>query len=164
MLIFCCRYRSPAESFAFAQQRARNAGSIMYNCGPFPAQPQPPQPTPRASPQQQPFTAWSFSSPAQNAHPLQRRQTVMLDTRTQPPEISQSRPLSMSAQAIRNLGIQNPQGEYLPQPKMPQAVVQYPANSQTNMAPSTYYCRQFFQSHAEQLFRCLATAKRLRRF
>jgi hypothetical protein len=136
------RYRSPAESFPFAQQRSRIAGSIMYSCGTFPAQPQPPQPTPRASPQQQGFSTWSFGGPAQNPHPLQRRSTVMLDTRTQPAETPPARPLSMTAQAMRSLGIQNPQGEYLPQPKMPQTVVQHPTNPQTTMPPSTY-CRRY---------------------
>jgi hypothetical protein len=148
-LMLGCRYRSPAEPFPFAQQHTRNTGSIMYNCGPFPTQPQPPQAAQRASPQQQPFSTWAFSSPAQNTHPLQRRQTVMLDTRTQAPEIPQPRPLSMGAQAIRSLGIQNPQGEYLPQPKMPQPVVQPQTNPQTTMPPSTYYYHLCFQSHAE---------------
>lgn len=133
------RYHPQAESFPFGQQRAMNAGSIMYNRGPFSASPQPPQPAPRTSPPQQPFSTWAYSGPAQNAHSLQRRQTVMLDTRTQPPEIPQSRPLSMGAQAMRSLGIQNPQGEYLPQPKMPQPVVQHPTNLQTTMPPSTYF-------------------------
>ncbi|QDS73589.1 hypothetical protein FKW77_001430 [Venturia effusa] len=62
----------------------------------------------------------------------------MLDTRTQPTEIPQSRPLSMNAQANRSLGIQNPQGEYLPQPKMPQPVVQRPTNLQTTMLPNAW--------------------------
>lgn len=111
----------------------------MYNRGPFSAPLQAPPSVQRTSPPQPPFSTWAFN-PAQNAHPLQRRQTVMLDTRTQPPEIPQSRPLSMSAQAMRSLGIQNPQGEYLPQPKMPLPVVQHPTNPQTTMAPSKY-CR-----------------------
>ncbi|KAE9974832.1 hypothetical protein BLS_002884 [Venturia inaequalis] len=110
-----------------------NAGSIMYNRGQFSAPPQAPEAVQRTSPPQQPFSAWAY-----NAHPSQRRQTVMLDTRTQPPEIPQARPLSMTAQAIRTLGIQNPQGEYLPQPKMPLPVVQHPTNLQTTMAPHAW--------------------------
>lgn len=124
------RYHSPAESFPLAQQRAMNVGSLMYNRGQFFAPPQTPQAAQRTSPPQQPFSTWAYSSPAQNAHPLHRRQTVMLDTRTQPPEIPQAH--------IMSLGIQNPQGEYLPQPKMPLPVVQHPTNLQTAMPPRTY--------------------------
>ncbi|TLD37023.1 putative mannan endo-1-4-beta-mannosidase A [Venturia nashicola] len=133
------RYRSPAESFAFVQQRAMNAGSIMYNRGQLSAPLQASQAAQRTSPPQQPFSTWAYNSPAQSAHPLlPRRQPVMLETRTQPPEIPQARPLSTTAQAIRSLGIQNPQGEYLPQPKMPLPVVQHPTNLQTTMPPHAW--------------------------
>jgi hypothetical protein len=130
------RYRSPAESFPFIQQRSRNAGSIMYtSCGTYPAQPQSTPPTARPSPQQ-PFSTWSFGGTGQTSYPLQRRSTVMLDGRTQAAEMPQSRPVSMTAQAMRSLGIQNPQGEYLPQPAMAQPVVQQVSMPQASLAPS----------------------------
>jgi hypothetical protein len=136
MLILRYRYRSPAESFPFAQQRSRNAGSIMYtSCGTYPAQPQSTQPTARSSPQQ-PFPTWSFGGTGQATYPLQRRSTIMLDTRTQAAEPPTSRPLPMTAQAMRSLGLQNPQGEYLPQPAMAQPSVQQVSMPQTAIAPS----------------------------
>jgi hypothetical protein len=60
----------------------------------------------------------------------------MMDGRTQAAEMPQSRPLSMTAQAMRSLGLQNPQGEYLPQPAMGQPVVQQVSMSQPSLAPS----------------------------
>jgi hypothetical protein len=136
ILILRYRYRSPAESFPFVQQRSRNAGSIMYTaCGSYPTQSQSTQPTTQPSPQP-PFSTWSFGGTGQTAYPLQRRSTVMMDGRTQPTENSPSRPLSMTAQAMRSLGLQNPQGEYLPQPAMAQPPVQQVSMSQTSIAPS----------------------------
>jgi hypothetical protein len=143
MLILRYRYRSPTESFPFAQQRSRNAGSIMYTtCGTYPTQTQPTQPTARAS-QQQPFPTWSYGGTGQTTYPLQRRSTVMPECRTQAAELPTSRPLSMTAQAMRSLGLQNPQGEYLPQPAMAQPTVQQVSMPQTSIAPSKSSARTF---------------------
>lgn len=121
-LTYAYRYRSSSDRFSLPQQPSRNVTQIMYPPNGFPIPPQPNQAMLRPQPHLS-YPAWHINGTATpKSFPLQRRNTVLGDVRSQPSDIPASRPLSMTAQTIRSLGLQDPRflqqssfdaGEYL---------------------------------------------------
>lgn len=140
--MFTTRYRPATEPFPLLDQHSHDATALIYSCGSYPAHTQTSQSI-GASPVQN----WALGNTTQAAPPLQRHSTMFVGSRPPMAEVQIPRPLSMTAvQTFRGIqGLQNPQGEYLPQPKMPPPIVQPPAMTQATIAhrkfsSPTKYC------------------------
>jgi hypothetical protein len=101
------RYRPTPDRFLFPHQRPRTATQIMYPSNGFHIPPQPNQPISHAQPHQ-PYPGWPINGTPPRTFPMQRRSTFLGDPRSQPSDTPASRPTSMSAQTMRNLGLSKP--------------------------------------------------------
>lgn len=128
------RYHA-TEPFPSLNDRHDGATSVMYNGNTLPAKTHATQPT-LAVPAQ-PTNGWIIENATQGSHASQRHTMMFLDPRPPRTDTPNTRPLSMTAvSGFSNLGFQNPQGEYLPQPHMPPPIVQPPKLSQATAVQS----------------------------
>ena len=79
---------------------------MMYPAGTLPVQPQSGQATLRPQSHQS-YALWPLNGTAVKQYVLRRRNTLLGEARPRPSDIPSSRPVSMTAQSMRDLGMQN---------------------------------------------------------
>jgi len=88
------------------QQHLRGSTQIVYPIGTFPAQPRPSKATLRPQSHQS-YAPWPFNGTTIKQYVLKHRSSHLGEARSQPADIPSSRPVSMTVQSMRDLGMQN---------------------------------------------------------
>jgi hypothetical protein len=130
------RYRA-TEPFPTLDERSADSASLLYSNSTLKDSTQTSHST-LSSPAQN-SNRWTMGSATHGSYASQRHTMMFLDSRPPRGDAPVSRPLSMTAvPGFRNLGFQNPQGEYLPQPHMPPPIVQPPKLIQATVVHSKF--------------------------